>query len=181
MLSYPNFPTESATGQFPSIPIWKIQIWNIFDLLGLGQWFGQLTGYYSQYLTWETTHWATGLPPPTPPTPPNGLVISFNIPNLLGLPQWLAQALWWGVGWAGALFKYFTIYILTALGNIVLYLVNGIAGIFTTTLNYTRQQTAGLGIFSIPIEIFVAGVMLLLMIGLIFGIVKLGQSIIEAI
>ena len=108
-------------------------------------------------------------------------MISFNIPNLLGLPQWLAQAIWWGVGWTGALFEYFTIYILTALGNIVLYAIDGITGIFTNVLTYTREQTAGLGIFSIPIEIFVAGVMLLLMIGLIFGIVKLGQSIIEAI
>ena len=166
MLSYPNFPTQSAYGNMPAFPTIQIQIANPITL---PKWVAQMVGYYGNVLNIPYTN------------PPKEPLISFPIPNILLIPLYILHLSLWILGWAGAIFEYLVVFSADALGNLIISGINLITGTFTNVLTYTKEQTTGLGIFSIPIEIFVAGIMLVLMIGLIFGIVKLGQTIVEAI
>jgi hypothetical protein len=155
----------------PHIQLLTFHILNLLDILGFAQWIGSL-------MAWKSTGWLTGQPAPTAP---QGLLISISIPDPLAIPTYMLNMILWGIGWAGAIFKYITIIGIYAIGNLMITVIELTIGMFTKTLSLIHQITAGMGILAIPIEILIIGIMLVLMIAIISSIIKLGQTIIEAL
>lgn len=177
-ITFPTFPIQSLYGNFPTLATWKIQIWNIFDLLGLGEWMTELTGYWTQYLAWTTTGKYIGLPPPTPPTPPPNLLISFKIPNLLAIPSFLGDIFLWILGWAGAVFEWsaksLTYILLTPSTWLINRLSAGVQSYISTIYDISKP----LGIFAPVIMTLAIGAMILAMFTFALGVFKILEKVI---
>ena len=107
--------------------------------------------------------------------------LSVKIPDLAGIPEWIAEILYWGIGWIGALFKYLIIYISVFLVNSFDTVFNDLIGIFNQAIGFIQKLTSSMGIFGIPIEIaLIAGITILGILG-ISSLIKLGSKIMEVL
>ena len=107
--------------------------------------------------------------------------LSVKIPDLAGIPEWIAEILYWGIGWIGALFKYLIIYISVFLVNTFDTAFNDLIGIFNQAIGFIQKLTSSMGIFGIPIEIaLIAGITILGILG-ISSLIKLGSKIMEVL
>lgn len=151
MFSYPIFPKSSAFGAFPAFP---------------------------------TTTWSVSIPTkigilPVPPPLGGYTLFSIGIPNIGAIPTWIGNIFLWAIGWGGAIFKYAVIYAVAVIVNTVLYILGLGAGLITAIMSTTETMTAPLGIWAIPIDITIAGLLTIAIVIGIWGIIKGIQSIAE--
>jgi hypothetical protein len=133
--------------------------------VGMPGWIASMIAYYGD---------VANFPYHNPPKEP---IITFGIPNVLLFPLYLLHLFLWCMGWAGAIFEYVIIYIADIIGNVIMYVINVIADVFTGTLEKTREATAGMGIFAIPIQIAILGILLTLLVMIAFGVAKGAEKI----
>ena len=107
--------------------------------------------------------------------------LSVKIPDLAGIPEWIAKILYWCIGWIGALFKYLIIYSSVFLVNSFDTAFNDLIGIFNQAINFIQKLTSSMGIFGIPIEIaLIAGITIIGILG-VSSLIKLGSKIMEVL
>jgi len=103
--------------------------------------------------------------------------ITLGIPNIALFPLYLLHLFFWLMGWAGAFFEYIIIYTADIIGNVIMDAINTTENVFIGTLDKIREATAGMGIFAIPIQIAILGILFTLLVIIIFGIVKGAEKI----
>ena len=163
---YPSFPTQSLSGSFPGFPVNYINIPNLVDLPG--------------YIISVTTYYGNpfNFPYANPP-----IIASWRIPypNIFGIFGWFVNVIWWVLGWAGAIFKYALTYASAGIINLATWIINIGTGTITSILTATQTYADKLGIWGIPLEATVAGLLIVALILIVFGIVRGVQTIIEMI
>lgn len=166
MLTYPPFPSQSAMGSFPAFPTISYQIPNMLDF---PSYIAAIVPYYADVINYPYSN------------PPKLGTWTIGIPNLLAIPNWIAQIVMWVAGWLGAVLKYGIIYVLYFIGNGILYLINLGAGTFTAVITATQSLAKPLGIFAIPVEMGIAGLLIVALITIAWGTIKAIQTVIEMI
>lgn len=105
---------------------------------------------------------------------------SVRIPNLAGIPAWFAQIILWGLGWGAAIFLYALQMLVALVVNTALAVINYLGNLITSVLKTTLTYLAPLGIWAIPLESAIAGLMAITIIlgffGIIKGLQKLGET-----
>ena len=112
---------------------------------------------------------------------PINYTIGFNltVPNFGGIMEWIIHIFEWFIGWGAAYYSYGLQYAADTIANTFIYVISAIMGIFDSlisTVQYIGQTT---GIWGIPIEMALIGIIMLGMVLLGMGIVKAGQAISE--
>ena len=100
-----------------------------------------------------------------------------NLPNFGAIPTWILQIFEWLFGWFGAYFYYGLVYAADYIINTIQYIIGVIFGIFDSIIGTMQELTAGAGIWAIPIDMVIAGLMLVAIVFVIFGIVKIAGKI----
>lgn len=108
-----------------------------------------------------------------------GIIIP--IPNIPGIPNWIFKIFEYIAGWGGAYFSYLIEYAGDWIANMVIYVFGFFIGIFDAIFGSLATLTAGLGIFAIPVDMIVIGILLIALVLLGMGIMKGIQAISEMI
>ena len=112
---------------------------------------------------------------------PINYTIGFNltVPNFGGIMQWIINIFEWIIGWAAAYIFYAMEYAGDEIMNVFIYVIGVIMGVFDSlisTVQYIGQTT---GIWGIPIEMAIIGMIMIGLVFLGFGLVKLGSKVVD--
>jgi hypothetical protein len=162
MLPYPIFPNSSAFGAFPQFPTYSISIPNLADL--------------PSYIYSVTTYYADVLNVPYK-NPPTIATWTIHVPELTGMLTWIANVFLWLAGWTGAIFAYGVEYVAAIAANGILYLIGICAGLISSIIQTMVAMTAPLGIFAIPVDTLILGLLIVAIVLGIFGMIKAAQHI----
>ena len=106
---------------------------------------------------------------------------SIKVPNFGGIMEWIIHIFEWFIGWGAAYFSYGLQYAADTIANTFIYIISAIMGIFDSLFNTIQYIASTTGIWGIPIEMALIGIIMLGMVLLGMGIVKAGQAISEMI
>jgi hypothetical protein len=161
MLPYPIFPKSSAFGAFPGFPVNYISVPNVTDL---PYYIYQVTSYYANITNYPYSK------------PPQIATWSIPYPNLGGLLSWIVNVFLWLGGWIGAIFAYAVEYASALIANGVIYLIDLTTGLITSIIQTTEQLTAPAGIWAIPLDVMIVG---LVTIATIMGLFALSKGVLR--
>jgi hypothetical protein len=153
----PPFPTGSLYGAFPTFPISYVKV---PDILTLPSWIYNEIAYYTNVLNYPYN------------SPPALLTWSIPYPNILKLPQFFLNILYWIVGLAGAAFEWIFAYAAWGLGTIGTDVINTSSGLLNDLINYAVQISNQTGIFAPLIEVAFLAIVVLAAIGIAFVVVN---------
>ncbi len=165
MLPYPTFPSSSAFGAFPGFPVNYVSVPNITDL---PYYIYQVTSYYANITNYPYS------------SPPQITTWSIPYPNLGGLFKWIINIFLWLGGWIGAVFVYAIEYASALVANGAIYLIDLGAGLITSIIQTTETLTAPAGIWAIPLDTLIAGLLIIATIMGLFALTKGVLHILEA-
>jgi hypothetical protein len=165
-MQYPSFPTSSLTGSFPGFPVDYVSVPNIIDL---PSYIANTALYYTDVINYPYAH------------PPILQTWQIPYPNLTGIGTWLYNIVLWLMGWVGALLEWGITYLSALVVNAILGIINLGAGTLTAIITLTTQTGDTLGIFAIPFEATIAGLLVILVVLLLWGVINLVQKVIEVI
>ena len=100
------------------------------------------------------------------------LGFSVSIPDVVEIPLWIFEIVEYALGYAGAYFEYILQYITAWIGNTIIYVFASLLGIFDSILGTIEQITAKAGIWAIPFDMIIIGLMLVALVMLGFAIIK---------
>jgi hypothetical protein len=161
MLPYPTFPSSSAFGAFPGFPVNHISVPNVTDL---PYYIYQVTSYYANITNYPYSK------------PPQIATWSIPYPNLGGLLTWIVNIFLWLGGWIGAVFAYGIKYAAALLANTVIYIFDIGTGLITSIFQTMESLTAPAGIWAIPLDVVIVG---LLLIGTIMGLFAISKGVLR--
>jgi uncharacterized integral membrane protein len=161
MLPYPTFPSSSALGAFPGFPVYAVHIPNVIDL---PSYIASVTAYYGDVFNAPYSN------------PPKIATWTIWIPNLSGIFSWIINIFLWLGGWIGAVFAYGIKYASALVANGVIYLIDFATGIVTSIIQTTETLTAPAGIWAIPLDVVIVG---LLLIGTIMGLFAISKGVLR--
>ncbi len=161
MLPYPTFPSSSAFGAFPAFPSYPV---SIPDILDLPSYIYSVTTYYGNPFNYPYS------------SPPHIASFTVYVPKVSGIFSWIVNIFLWLAGWAGAIFSYAIEYASALIGNGAIYLIDLATGIITSIVQTTEILTAPAGIWAIPLDITIIG---LVAIATIMGLFALSKGVLR--